>query len=337
MRGILLGLLGLAAIALPTAAEAQGRIAEIRARGNFKCGVYENVPGLATLDAQGRWQGFDVDFCRAVAAAVTGSADRVEFVKMTFAQGMPAVRSGEIDMAALAITATVQRQAELGLDFVGPTLYSGHAFMVHKRTGATKLADLDGATICIIAGTITDSLIADYFRARNMTFRPVAIETSAQMMPLYEEGRCDVVTMEPPFLATRRARLRNPADHIILPEFFAKSDMGPVVRGDDRAFSIAARMAHWATVTAEEMGITSANLDEVVRTSRDPAVRRFLGLEGDIGTKAGLSNTFAQDVIRAVGNFGEIWDRAYGRPFGLDRGPNRLTRDGGQQWAPVWR
>jgi general L-amino acid transport system substrate-binding protein len=322
---------------LPAAADAQGRLAEIRSRGVFKCGVYENVPGLATLDPQGRWQGFDVDFCRAVAAAVLGSGDRVEFVKMTLAQGIPGLRSGEIDMAALALTATMQRQAELGLDFVGPTLYSGHAFMVHRRTGATKLADLDGATICVIAGGVTDSLIADYFRARNMTFKPVAIETSAQMMPLYEEGRCDVVTLEPPFLATRRARLRNPADHIILPELFSKSDMGPVVRGDDRAFSMAARMAHWVTVTAEEMGITQANLAETVRTTRDPAVRRFLGLDGDIGSKAGLANTFAQDVIRAVGNFGEIWDRNYGKPFGLDRGPNRLVRDGGQQWAPVWR
>jgi general L-amino acid transport system substrate-binding protein len=328
--------LGLGAALLPAAADAQGRIAEVRNRGQFRCGIYENVPGLATLDAQGRWQGFDVDFCRAMGAAFLGSGDKVDFVKMSFAQGIPAVRSGEIDMAALAITVTIQRETELGLDFIGPTLYSGHAFMVHKRSGATKLADLDGATICVIAGTITDSLIADYFRARNMTFKPVAIETSAQMMPLYEEGRCDVVTLEPPFLATRRARLRVPSDHIILPEFFAKSDMGPVVRGDDLAFSQAARMVHWALVTAEEYGITQANVDQM-RESRDPAIRRFLGVEGELGGKAGLSNTFVVDVIKAVGNYGEIWDRNYGKPYGLDRGPNRLARDGGQQWAPLWR
>ena len=339
MRLLKAGLLalGLGALLLPSLADAQGRIGEIRNRGMFKCGVYENVPGLATLDPQGRWVGFDVDFCRAMAAGFLGSGEKVEFVKMTFAQGVPAVRSGEIDMAALAITVTVARETELGLDFVGPTLYSGHAFMVHKRTGATKLADLDGATICVIAGTITDSLIADYFRARNMTFKPVAIETSAQMMPLYEEGRCDVVTLEPPFLATRRARLRNPADHLILPEFFAKSDMGPVVRDDDRNYSHAARMVHWALVTAEEYGITQANLDATIRDSKDPAVRRFLGLEGDLGAKAGMSNTFTQDVIRAVGNYGEIWERNYGKPYGLERGPNRLARDGGQQWAPLWR
>jgi general L-amino acid transport system substrate-binding protein len=321
----------------PGASATPNRIEAIRARGNFRCGVYENVPGLATLDAQGRWQGFDVDFCRAMGAAFLGSGEKVEFVKMNFAQGIPAVRSGEIDMAALAITVTVQRETELGLDFIGPTLYSGHAFMVHKRSGATKLADLDGATICIVAGTITDSLIADYFRARNMTFKPVAIETSAQMMPLYEEGRCDVVTLEPPFLATRRARLRVPSDHLILPEFFAKSDMGPVVRGDDLAFSQAARLVHWAVVTAEEMGITQANVEAMARDSRDPAIRRFLGVEGNLGSKAGLSDRFTIDVIKAVGNYAEIWERSYGKPYGLDRGPNRLARDGGQQWAPLWR
>lgn len=339
MKGLLAGLLLSAMLAGPALAQApaSGRLADVRARGVFKCGIYENVPGLATLSAQGRWEGLDVDYCRGMAAAILGSADKVEFVKMTFAQGIPAVRSGEVDMAALAITATVQRETELGLDFVGPTLYSGHAFMVHRRTGAKSLADLDGATICIVAGTITDSLIADYFRARNMTFRPVAIETSAQMMPLYEAGRCDVVTLEPPFLATRRARLQVPADHIILPDFFAKSDMGPVVRSDDVAFSQAARMVHWALVTAEEMGITAENVEAMARDSRDPAIRRFLGAEGNIGSRAGLSDKFVMDLVRGVGNYAEIWERNYGKPYGLERGPNRLVRDGGQQWAPLWR
>lgn len=338
-KAFLGSLLAAALLSLPAWAQAPagGRIAEIRARGVFKCGIYENVPGLATLNAQGRWEGLDVDYCRAMAAAILGSADKVEYVKMTFAQGIPAVRSGEVDMAALAITVTVQRETELGLDFVGPTMYSGHAFMVHRRTGAQRLEDLNGATICIVAGTITDSLIADYFRARNMTFRPVAIETSAQMMPLYEAGRCDVVTLEPPFLATRRARLQVPGDHVILPDFFAKSDMGPVVRGDDAAYSQVARMVHWALVTAEELGVNSTNVAQMARESRDPTIRRFLGTEGNIGSRAGLTDAFAVELIRSVGNYAEIWDRNYGRPYGLERGPNRLVRDGGQQWAPLWR
>jgi len=153
---------------------------EIKERGKLRCGIYQNVPALATLDDQGRWQGFDVDYCRAVAAALFGDSNAVEYVTMNFAQGIPAVKSREVDMAGLAITYTIGRDTELGLDFIGPTLYSGHGFMVHKRTGATKIADLDGATICVVAGTVTDSLISDFFKARNMTYTPVAFENSNQ-------------------------------------------------------------------------------------------------------------------------------------------------------------
>jgi general L-amino acid transport system substrate-binding protein len=310
----------------------------IKARGNFKCGVYENVPGLATLNDKGEWVGFDVDYCRAMAAAILGDAKKVQFVKLTFAQGMTALRSGEIDMAALAITYTIQRDTELGFDFVGPTLYSGHGFMVHKRTGATKLADLNGATICIVAGTITESLIADYFRPRNMTFKPVAIETSAQIMPMYEDGRCDVVTLEPPFLAMRRARLKNPADHTILAETFAKSHMGPVIREEDHVFSNVARWVHYALITAEELGIDAANV-ESMKASKNPDVRRFLGLEGNIGSKMGLTDDFTVNIVKAVGNYGDIWENSYGMksPGKLPRGMNALARDGGLQWAPNWR
>jgi len=311
----------------------------IKQRGVFKCGVYESVPGLASLNDRGEWVGFDVDYCRAMAAAILGDSKKVEFVKLTFAQGMPALRAGDIDMAALAITYTIGRDTELGFDFVGPTLYSGHGFMVHKRTGASKLADLNGATICIVAGTITESLIADYFRPRNMTFKPVAIETSAQIMPMYEQGRCDVVTLEPPFLAMRRARLPNPDDHVILSELFAKSHMGPVIREDDRVFSNIARWVHYGLVTAEEMGINADNIDKIKAETKDPEVRRFLGLEANIGSKAGLGDDFMVNVIRSVGNYGDIWERNYGMksPGKLPRGINALARDGGLQWAPNWR
>lgn len=315
-----------------------GHLAELRSRGVFKCGVYENVPGLALLDAAGHWSGLDVDTCRAMAAALLGDAGHVEFVKMTFAQGIPAVQAGDVDMAGLAIAATVQRLTEFGLDIIGPTLYSGLGFMVNRRSGAAKLADLNGLPVCFLGGGTTESQIAAYFQPRGLTFIPVAIEAPALLFTAYEDGRCDVVTMEPPFLAIRRARLAKPADHIILPDLFTRSDMGPVIRDDDVAFSKAARTVLWALVTAEELGITAANVDQLAATAKDPAIRRFLGLDGDIGTKAGLpSNTFTQVLIKAVGNYGEIWDRNYGRPFGLDRGPNRLVRDGGQQWAPLWR
>lgn len=332
-------LLGLGAAGDAMAQAAPDQLKTIRDRGVFRCGVYENVPGLSALDAQGNRVGFDVDYCRAMAAAVLGDGSKVEFRTMTLAQGIPALKSGEVDMIALALTYTIQRDTELGLDFVGPTLYSGHAFMVHKRSGATKLADLNGATICLVAGGITDTMISDYFRARNMTFRPVAIENTTQMYALYEEGRCDVVTSEVPFLGMRRSRLRNPADHLILPEMFAKSHMGPVVRDDDRIYSHVARWVHFALVNAEEMGITRENVARMASESRDPAIRRFLGIEGEIGMKMGLANDWTQKVIAAVGNYGEIFDRHYGAQsvIKLPRGLNALAFDGGLQWSPTWR
>lgn len=334
-------LAGLAILGLgiaEAAAQVAPQLDTIRNRNVFRCGVYENVPGLSALDAQGVRVGFDVDYCHAMAAAILGDASRVEFRTMTLAQGIPALRSGEVDMIALALTYTIQRDTELGLDFVGPTLYSGHAFMVHRRTGATRLADLNGATICVVAGGITDSLIADYFRARSMTFRPLAVENTTQMYTLYEEGRCDVVTSEVPFLGMRRSRLRQPDQHIILNEIFAKSHMGPVVRDDDRRFSHVARWVHFALVNAEEMGITRANLPQMLE-SRDPAIRRFLGLEGEIGRTMGLANDFTQAIIRAVGNYGEIFERHYGQAsvIKLPRGLNALAQDGGLQWSPTWR
>jgi general L-amino acid transport system substrate-binding protein len=342
MKRLKTALLAAAAILGFGLAEAAAQVAPqldtIRNRNVFRCGVYENVPGLSALDAQGVRVGFDVDYCHAMAAAILGDPSRVEFRTMTLAQGIPALRSGEVDMIALALTYTIQRDTELGLDFMGPTLYSGHAFMVHRRTGATRLADLNGATICVVAGGITDSLIADYFRARNMTFRPLAVENTTQMYTLYEEGRCDVVTSEVPFLGMRRSRLRQPDQHIILNEIFAKSHMGPIVRDDDRRFAHVARWVHFALVNAEEMGITRANLPQMLQ-SRDPAIRRFLGLEGDIGRNMGLANDFTQAIIRAVGNYGEIFERHYGQAsvIKLPRGLNALAQDGGLQWSPTWR
>lgn len=332
-------LAAVAALALfaPVAAGA-GQIEDIRARGTFKCGVPADSPGLATLNDRGETVGLEADYCRAVAAAILGPNPKVEFVKVTFAQAIPGVKNGEVDMAGFAITWTIGRNTELGLDFVGPNMFSGLGFMVHKRAGATKLTDLNGASICVVAGSLQESWISDYFRARNMTFKPVAIESTTQIYPLYEEGRCDVVTSEPPFLAMRRARLKQPDDHIILPELYAKSHMGPIVRRDDVAFVQAAKWAHYALITAEELGITKDNV-ESFKGSKDPAVKRFMGEEGDIGAKMGLAKDFGANIVRTVGNYGELWDRSFGMksPGRLPRGPNALERDGGLQWAPSWR
>lgn len=327
------------AAAIGASPAVSGTLDTIKQRGVVKCGVFENLPGMASLDDKGQWQGMSVDYCKALSAAVFGTPDKVELSKLTFAQGIPAIKSGEMDMVDLAITATIGRETELGLEFIGPTIYSGFGFMVHKRANATKISDLNGAAICVVSGSLHDTWIADYFRARNMTFTPVPIETSAQMFPLYEEGRCDVVTMEPPFLAARRLRLKAPADHIILNELFAKSYMGPIVRGDDRQWSQIARWTHFALVTAEELGLTQENIDKQAAESKDPNVLRFTGKEAKIGEKMGLANDWAWKVVKAVGNYGEVWERNYGMKSAmkLPRGPNALAQDGGMQWAPNWR
>ncbi len=336
----MLRLLAAAATAaiIPTAASAGEVLDQIKERGKLRCGIYENVPGLAVLDSKGVWQGFDVDYCRAIAAAVFGSGDAVEFVTMTFAQGIPAVKSREVDIAGLAITYTIGRDTELGLDFIGPTLYSGHGFMVHKRTGASKIEDLNGASICVVAGTVTDSLISDYFKARSMTYTPVAFENTNQRYEYYQNGRCDVVTSEIPFLGTRRLRMQNPDEHVILEEVFAKSHMGPIVLEADPQWSNVARWVHYALIQADEFGINQANIDEKLKTE-DPELQRFLGITESIGKNIGLPNDFTVAIVRAVGNYGDIWDRSFGMksPVQLPRGMNALAQDGGLQWAPNWR
>lgn len=323
---------------IPATASAGEVLDQIKERGKLRCGIYENVPGLAVLDSKGVWQGFDVDYCRAIAAAVFGRGDAVEFVTMTFAQGIPAVKSREVDVAGLAITYTIGRDTELGLDFIGPTLYSGHGFMVHRRTGASKIEDLNGASICVVAGTVTDSLISDYFKARGMSYTPVAFENTNQRYEYYQNGRCDVVTSEIPFLGTRRLRMQNPDDHVILQEVFAKSHMGPIVLESDAQWSNVARWVHYALVQADEFGVNQANIDEKLKT-QDPELQRFLGITESIGKNMGLPNDFTVAIVRAVGNYGDIWDRSFGMksPVQLPRGMNALAQDGGLQWAPNWR
>lgn len=327
-----------ALLPIPALAQSGAILGEIMDRGVLRCGVYQNVPGLAFLDSAGRWQGFDVDYCRALAAALFGDGDAVEFVPMTFAQGMPAVSTREVDVAALAITYTIGRDTALGFNFVGPTLYSGQGFMVHQRTGATELADLDGASICVVAGTVTDSMLSDFFGARGWTYTPVAFADSNQRYEYYENGRCDVVTSEIPFLGTRRQTLRNPDEHLILEETFVKSHMGPVVLESDPKWSNVARWVHYALLQAEEYGIDQENIEAMLETD-DPELQRFLGITDSIGADMGLANDFTVHIVRAVGNYHDVWERNFGMrsAVGLPRGMNALPQDGGLQWSPNWR
>ena len=311
----------------------------VKERGTLRCGIFDDVPGLATLGSDGKWQGFDVDYCKAFAAAIFGDPEKVEFVKLTFAQAFPALKAGEVDVANMAITYTLGRDAEQGYDFVGPNLYNGLGFMVHKELNITKAEQLNGATICLVAGTLLDAYLSDWFKARNMTYEVVAVESSTQRYQIYESGRCDVTTSELPFLAARRSRMADPEAHVILDETFIKSHMGPLTVEDDPQWSNIMRWTHYALINAEEYGISQENIEEKIGSATAPDVRRFLGLEEGLGAKIGLHDGFAADIVRAVGNYDDVWQRNFGdkSPLKLPRGMNALPTDGGLQWAPTWR
>lgn len=311
----------------------------IKERGTVRCGVLDDVPGLATLDSNGRWIGFDVDYCRAYGAALFGDPSKAEIVKLNFGQAFAALKSGEIDVANMAMTYLLSRDAEQGYDQAGPNLYNGLGFMVHKELGITDASQLDGATICLVAGTAVDGYLSDWFAAHDMTYEVVAVEQSSQRYQIYESGRCDVVTSEIPFLAARRSRMKDPEAHVILEDTFIKSHMGPLFLESDPQWSNVMRWVHWALINAEEYGVDQENVEEMVETATAPDVKRFLGVEDALGARIGLHDGFAADIVRAVGNYDDIWQRNFGSrsPLNLPRGMNALARDGGLQWSPTWR
>ncbi|APE45608.1 hypothetical protein BOO69_18735 (plasmid) [Sulfitobacter alexandrii] len=325
-------------IALGTSARAE-LLDDIKAKDELVCGTLNYLPGVGYLNDEGKWSGFDVDFCRGAAAAILGDAEKVKFVALTGPQKFPALDSGEIDILSRSVTQTISRETTLGYDFIGPNMLTGQGFMVPADSGVTSLDDLDGATICLLGGTVTERYLAEYFSAKGMSFTPVASEGSDQMYPMYFDGRCDAVTQEPPYMAIRRMNSGNPDAHVILDQIVAKSYEAPVIREGDPKFREVLQWMHYGMITAEEMGITMDNIDEVMETTNDPEVRRFLGLEGDIGASMGVSNDWMVNVIKAVGNYGEFFDRNLGKnsPLGVERGMNALYRDGGAMIAPGWQ
>ena len=312
---------------------------DIKARGELSCGTLNYLAGVGFLDDQGKWSGFDVDFCKAAGAAILGDPDKVKFVALTGAQKFPALDSGEIDILSRSVTQTISRETTLGYDFIGPNHMTGQGFMVHKETGVTEVSQLDGATVCVLAGTVTERYLADYFGSRSMKFSPVAAENSDQMFSMYFDNRCDAVTMEPPYLAIRRTRSTNADEHVILETIIAKSFEAPVIREGSPKFREVLQWMHYGMITAEELGITQANVEEMAASAKDPVVRRFLGIEGTIGKDLGVENDWMVKVIKAVGNFGEFYDRNLGKDSALQvsRGMNALWRDGGAMVAPGWQ
>jgi len=340
------GLLGLAALAataaLPAAARAQQPAAAgstfdaVRSRGSLICGVNTGLAGFAQPDSQGVWRGFDVDYCRAIAAAIFGDPNKVRFVPTTAQNRFTALQSGEVDVLSRNTTWTLSRDTSLGFDFGATNFYDGQGFMVKASTGVKSAKELDGATICVQPGTTTEQNLTDWARANRVRFTPVVIERLEEVVQAYVAGRCDAYTTDVSGLAATRSAQRNPAEHVILPDVISKEPLAPLVRQGDSRFADVVRWTHFLLIAAEEFGITQANVEQMAQNDTRPEVQRMLGRNGELGKMLGLENTWGVTVLRAVGNYGEIFDRNL-KPIGLQRGPNALWTQGGLQYAPPFR
>jgi general L-amino acid transport system substrate-binding protein len=326
--------LALAFFAVP--AWAQSTLDSVRSKGFVQCGVNTGLAGFSLPDSKGVWRGIDVDVCRAVAAAVLGDPGKVRYTPLTAQQRFTALQSGEVDVLSRNTTWTLVRDTSLGLNFVGVNYYDGQGFMVHRKLNVKSAKQLNGATICVQPGTTTELNLADYFRANKMSFKPVVIEKLEEVLNAYFAGRCDVFTTDHSgLIALRQSRAPKPDEHVILPEIISKEPLGPAVRhGDDRWFD-AVKWSLFAMIEAEELGLTSKNIDEQAN-SPNPSIQRFVGATGDLGKMLGLDNRWALNIVRQVGNYGESFD-AHLKPLGFERGLNRLWSQGGILYAPPIR
>jgi general L-amino acid transport system substrate-binding protein len=330
---------GLATLAVGTAgAQATETLDTVKERGELSCGVTTGLAGFSIPDQSGTWSGIDVDFCRAVAAAVLGDASKVRFVPLTAKERFTALQSGEIDVLSRVTTWTFTRDTSLGLNFVGTTFYDGQGFMVNKDLGVSSAKDLDGASICVGAGTTTELNLADYFRIQGMDYNPVVFAAISETAQGFESGRCDVLTSDQSQLYAIRSKLEDPSSAVVLPEVISKEPLGPVVRqGDDAWFNVV-KWVLFAQLNAEELGVTSDNIEEM-KGSDNPSIKRLVGTEGDMGEKLGLSADWAANIVAQVGNYGEMFERNVGMdsPLEIARGLNALWTDGGIQYAPPIR
>jgi general L-amino acid transport system substrate-binding protein len=312
----------------------------IKARGQLVCGVNPSLPGFSAADSQGNWAGLDVDVCKAVAASVLGDAGKVKWVPLNAAQRFAALQSGEVDLLSRNTTWTLTRDASLGLFFTGVTYYDGQGFMVTKKSKITSAKQLKGATVCVQSGTTTEKNLTDFSKAAGLNMKSVVFETQEATNKAYFAGRCQAYTTDASGLASvRNKEAGNPEDHVILPELISKEPLGPAVRrGDDEFFTIV-KWVVFALVEAEEYGLTQENVDAQRAKSTDPVVQRILGTSEDTGKLLGLDKDWAYRPIKAVGNYGEIFDRNVGpkSALKLPRGANNLWSKGGLQYAPPVR
>lgn len=311
---------------------------EVKKRGELNCGVSTGLPGFSAPDEKGNWTGLDVDGCRAIAAATLGDAKKVKYVPLNAKERFTALQSGEIDVLVRGTTWTLVRDTSLGLNFAGVNYYDGQGFMVSKKLGVKSAKELNGAAICIQSGTTTELNLADYFKENKMEYQAVVFDTHDATIKGFEAGRCDVLTSDQSQLYGLRTHLPNPDEAMLLPEVISKEPLGPVVRqGDDGWFNIV-RWTFFAMLNAEEMGLTSENIDSM-KDSKNPSVRRFVGLEGIKGESLGIADDWAYQIVKQVGNYAESFERNVGQdsPLKISRGLNALWKNGGIQYAPPIR
>jgi general L-amino acid transport system substrate-binding protein len=326
-----------AALGFAASAATAQTLNTVKSRGILNCGANTGLAGFGVPDAQGNWNGLDVDFCRALAAAVFNDTSKIKFVPLSAKDRFTALQSGEVDVLARNTTWTSSRDTSLGLNFTGVNYYDGQGFLVRKALKVNSALELSDAAVCVQQGTTTELNLADYFRGNKMKLKTVTFATSDESIKAYDAGRCDAFTTDASGLYAERLRLVNPNDHIVLPEIISKEPLGPVVRhGDDQWFDIV-KWVHYAMLTAEELGLTQKNIDEAL-TSDKPDVKRLVGTEGNYGEQLGLTKDWAVRVIKLVGNYGEVFERNVGQGSQLKiaRGQNALWTKGGLQYSPLF-
>ncbi|WP_020394996.1 amino acid ABC transporter substrate-binding protein [Thiolinea disciformis] len=338
MKKLLLSAAVLTAMVASSAVYAGTTLDAVKKNGAVKCGINTPFPGFANQDEKGNWSGLDIDVCRAVAAAVFGDATKVKFTSLTAKERFTALQSGEVDLLSRNSTGTLGRDTGMGLTFIGANYYDGQGFMVKNSLNVKSAKELDGASVCIQSGTTTELNLADYFRANNMKFEPITYEKLDEVTKAFDEGRCDVLTSDQSQLYSNRITLKDPASATVLPEVISKEPLGPFVRqGDDEWMKIV-RWSYYAMVEAEDLGITSANIDEKAKGT-DPNIKRFLGLEEGGDANLPLDKKWAYNIVKQVGNYAESFERSVGEgsPLKIKRGLNALWKDGGLQYSPPFR
>ncbi|MED5610489.1 MULTISPECIES: amino acid ABC transporter substrate-binding protein [unclassified Pseudomonas] len=339
VKSTLAVLTALSVLGLSGMAQAGATLDAVKKKGFVQCGISDGLPGFSYADSKGVYKGIDVDVCHGIAAAVFGDASKVKFTPLTAKERFTALQSGEIDVLSRNTTWTSSRDSAMGLNFAGVTYYDGQGFLVNKKLGVTSAKELDGATVCIQAGTTTELNLSDYFRSNNLKYTPITYDTSDESAKSLESGRCDVLTSDQSQLYAQRIKLGKPDDYVVLPEVISKEPLGPAVRqGDEEWFDIV-RWTLFAMLNAEELGIDSKNVEQMAKSSKNPDINRLLGTEGDYGKDLKLPKDWAVQIVKQVGNYAEIFERNVGEGSDLKikRGLNALWNKGGLQYAPPVR